>query len=197
MTQIDLRLPERLMRRLRRRLAGAADPSEVLCALIEKGLAQEEAPDARGLPVSLAVTFDPEDMKGLERERAQVGLTRSEWVRACVRARLSRTRQLGRLDRGYLKRAVEDLKAIHAQVRKLRWAGERRAEGDLGDWATVQALARLEQSLLAVGDAIREGYLGNDDYWREAGLNVSGPSALPRLQVVDPAPDARRKHASG
>lgn len=168
MQEVQVRLSARLTRRLERRLTASGDPSAVLCELIERGLAKDSAADTAGPPLTVTVRLGAADMALLEQERRAAGLSRAEWIRACLRARLTTQRQLGRQDRNYLRNAVAELRSIAERVKRLRWAGEQNAPTNLCSSNAIHALSDLESRLAATTLAIHDGFLGNDAYWRDA-----------------------------
>lgn len=190
MTRLELQLSDRLAQKLARRLQGRKDPSVFICEVLERSFAQDETPQTQTPTTTLTLRFSQDEMRRIEEERLRVDMGRGEWVRASVRARLSPGRQLGQRDRTVLRRVVDELKVVTRQVRRLRWAVD--GPGGAADPTAVQqAVARLEETVRLVGEAVRQSLLGNDAYWSRLADPATGDeTSLPDGHMSDPRLEA-------
>jgi hypothetical protein len=147
----------------------AGDRKRAVLALLEH--AAPEAPAAaeaeQGSRTVLTVRVTMEEARAIEAAHAARGMSRAEWVRAVLRRQISRQRPLSRVDRGYLSKAAGELRAIRAELARMRAAvAHAAAYGREVDDALAQ-LGAFERRIVAVADAVHYGFLGEDSYWRE------------------------------
>ncbi len=102
----------------------------------------------------------------MEAEASACGLGRVEWVRAVLRRQLFPERPLQRRDRGYLSRALQELRAIRQELARTRYEIATAADDEDDVAEPLSRLKALEDKLVAVATAVQQGFLGEDAYWQ-------------------------------
>ena len=137
------------------------------CLSDELGAPQKPIPEphsqARSNSVSIQLTRD--DRLRLDEECRVTGMTRGQWLAACVRNRLHGTRHFGQVDRDRIARIVREMREMKSSLHRYASAMQR-APRDLAVVEKHQSLighlsGQIERGLRAIEGAFR----GNDHYW--------------------------------
>lgn len=191
MRQIGFRLPDSLAARFEAYAADFGSRSEAIRALMDKALLEAPQPTTGGVAPSTGATrkivfsIEGAELERLEVEAAGVGMSCTEWVRACVRSRLSAQRQLNKVERSHLRQALQELRAMREHLSRMRNSLQRavlmghQVERQLG------AISAFDEKLAQAVAAIRLGFLGNDHYWDaltepDSAADAQGEATAPR-----------------
>jgi hypothetical protein len=139
-------------------------------AMAEAGSAQPEegAGRARGRSEKLTLRLKAEERLALDALSAAAGMRRTEWVSACLRARLARRPQFNRDQAQALVEARQELARIGTNLRELVRVVR---DGDLPPEAVAGAVAQVEAFRSEVRGqlaAVRAAIDGAVDYWESA-----------------------------
>lgn len=169
MDRITVRLPPDLVRRFDAAAAERGGRSRLLRRLVE-GAAQASLPApvepvARPSTGKLTLRLGEADLALLAAEAEVVGLSRTQWSAALIRARLHRRPQLVPAEAIALIEIRRELRRIGVNINQIaRALNSAVMEGQVLDLELAQLGAfqtEMGAWLKAVGDALR----GNLDYW--------------------------------
>lgn len=144
--------------------------SAVLRRLVEQYLTDEGVPvDPAPTPalvhgVDVLVPIPAEDLPALDDEADRTGMTRAQWIRACVLGCLRRGRQFNPIERRRLATIEKELRQVAQHVGRAAKRVERLHDHDDLE-PHVDALVSFEAKAERLAYAVREGYRGNDEYW--------------------------------
>lgn len=181
MTHFGFQLPDELAAQFDTYAATRGGRSAVLRALVSQCLSEEDGapqsppPEAVG-PAhasSAPILLTRDDRLRLNEECQVTGMTRGQWLAACVRHRLHGTRHFGQVDRDRIARIAREMREMKSSLHRYATAMQRTPR-DLAIVEKHQGLIshlsdQIERGLRAIEGAFR----GNDHYW-------SGKSADPR-----------------
>lgn len=173
MDRITLRLPPDLLARFDAAATGRGGRSRLLRRLIE-GAAQASLPAPSAAPLTpaaakLTVRLTGADLARLEVEADALGLSRTQWTVALIRARLHGRPQLGRSDGTAFLDARRELRRIGVNINQIaRALNTAVLDGQVLDLEVAQ-LAAFQVEIAAWIDALGDAFRGNLDYWRRGG----------------------------
>jgi hypothetical protein len=123
-----------------------------------------ETPPAR-LSGKLGLRLTPADLAVLEAEAARMGMTRTQWAVALIRARLHRRPQLSRCDAVALIDVQREMRRIGVNVNQIaRALNTAVMEGSVLDLEVVQ-LGAFSAEIRAHLVGVRDAFEGNLAYW--------------------------------
>jgi hypothetical protein len=170
MDRLTLRVPPDLIRRFDAAAASRGGRSRVLRRLMEE-VAQAPLPEAVQAPprrssVKLTLKLSLPDLAALEAEAGAVGLSRTQWTVALIRARLYGRPQLGRSDGVAFLDARRELRRIGVNINQIaRALNTAVTDGQVLDLEVAQ-LAAFQGEIAAWVEAMGGAFRGNMDYWR-------------------------------
>lgn len=169
MDRLTLRVPSDLIRRFDAAAASRGGRSRLLRRLMEEA-AQAALPEAVETPSArlsgkLGLRLSPADLTVLEAEAARVGMTRTQWTVALIRARLHHRPQLSHGDALALIEVQRELRRIGINVNQIaRALNTAVMEGAVLDLEVAQ-LAAFSEEIRAHLVGVREALQGNLAYW--------------------------------
>lgn len=170
MKQIGFRLPDDLADKFDLYAASRGGRSATLRALIEAALPDTEiTPAAPRLDTGnwqgIVVRLEPRDFPRLDEEAKAMGMSRAQWLLACVRKRLHQRRLMSALDRTWISRTEKEMRRVAFQVGRAASGVRSAAEQGRAVDAPLEILQGLMRRAELLADSIREGFRGNDAYW--------------------------------
>ena len=168
MANFNVRVPDDLAARFDAWAGAHGGRSPALRHLIDE--ASRAAPEAASRlgrrPVKLTVRLAAEDGRGLDTAAGEMGLTRSAWVAALVRSRLSGRPTFGRGDELSLLAIQTELRRVGINVNQIARALNTAVEDGRVLELEIAYLDDLRREMRAHVQALGEAFAGNLAYWQ-------------------------------
>ncbi len=182
MILVSIRLSQRLLTRLDRLAMDHGGRAKLLHAIVVQYLWTQRrrypprAPRPAPAKPSKApeLRLDDQDLVRLDEECAKLGMTRAQWIEALIRRRLHGSRQLNPRDRARLSKLNIQMRILREKAQLALASAQRQVRGGSDAERIIAQMAQLEVAVRQVGQAVRAGFEGSDEYW-DANMDVAGP----------------------
>ena len=174
----SVKLPDELAVRLDQMAAVEGGRATVVRRLPEQAVGMEGYVPPRRRPrdvrtgdgkvATIGLELSEPELADLSEQAAESGMSKGQWLHACVRHRLSGRRQFNPADRLRLLNILRELRAMTSILDRMSRARGSAAATEIQTRVQAATLKSIEDRLAGLSQALQAAFSGNDSYWSAA-----------------------------